>query len=141
MQLNDKTAVIYGAAGAIVSAVARRFARDGARVFLTGRNLDALDAVAKEISAAGGVAQTAAVDTLDEAAVEANADEILREAGSLDISFNAIAVPPHGIQGTPLVQLALENFQLPVHTYATSHFLTMRAAARRMVPQKSGSRR
>ncbi len=138
MLLKDKNAVIYGAAGAIGSAVAQRFARDGARVFLTGRNLAALDAVAKEIAASGGVAETAVVDALDERAVEAHADETVQKAGSIDISLNAISVPQQGIQGTPLVQLSLENFQLPVHTYATSHFLTMRAAARRMVPQNSG---
>lgn len=138
MSLKDKNTVIYGGAGAIGSAVARKFARDGARVFLAGRNLPALDAVAKEIAAAGGVAETAVVDALDEEAVEAHADGILRTAGSLDISFNAISLPQYGIQGTPLVQLSLENFQRPVHTYATSHFLTMRAAARRMVPQNSG---
>jgi NAD(P)-dependent dehydrogenase (short-subunit alcohol dehydrogenase family) len=139
MLLKDKNAVIYGAAGAIGSAVAQKFARDGARVFLSGRNLAALDALAKEIAAAGGVAETAVVDALDEEAVEANADEIVQKAGGLDISFNAISVPQQGIQGTPLVQLSLENFQLPVNTYLTSHFLTMRAAARRMVPQNSGA--
>jgi NAD(P)-dependent dehydrogenase (short-subunit alcohol dehydrogenase family) len=138
MLLENKNAVIYGAAGAIGSAVARKFAREGARVFLTGRNLAALDAVAKEIAEAGGVAETAVVDAVDEQAVEAHADEIVQEAGTLDISLNAISVPQKGIQGTPLVQLPLENFQLPVNTYATSHFLTMRAAARRMVPQGSG---
>lgn len=138
MLLKDKNAVIYGAAGAIGSAVAKQFAQDGARVFLTGRNLAALDALAKEIAAVGGVAETAVVDALDEEAVEAQADELVRRAGSLDVSLNAIAVPQRGIQGTPLVQLSLENFQLPVNTYATSHFLTMRAAARRMVAQNSG---
>jgi NAD(P)-dependent dehydrogenase (short-subunit alcohol dehydrogenase family) len=138
MLLKDKNAVIYGAAGAIGSAVARKFARDGARVFLTGRHRETLDTLAKEISESGGVAETAVVDALDEQAVEANAEEIVQSAGSLDISFNAISVPQSGMQGTPLVQLSLENFQLPVHTYATSHFLTMRAAARRMVGQHSG---
>jgi NAD(P)-dependent dehydrogenase (short-subunit alcohol dehydrogenase family) len=138
MLLKDKNAVIYGAAGAIGSAVAQKFASEGARVFLAGRNLAALDAVAKQITEAGGKAETAVVDALDEEAVEANADEIVHKVGSLDISLNAISVPQHGIQGTPLVQLSLANFQLPVHAYATSHFLTMRAAARRMVPQNSG---
>jgi len=138
MLLVNKNAVIYGAAGAIGSAVAQKFAREGARVFLAGRNLAALDAVAKEIGAAGGVVETAVVDALDEDAVEAHADEVVRTAGSLDISLNAISVSQHGIQGTPLMHLSLRNFQLPVNTYATSHFLTMRAAARRMVPQGSG---
>jgi len=46
MSLEDKNAVVYGAGGAVGAAVARAFARDGARVFLTGRDPGALDAVA-----------------------------------------------------------------------------------------------
>ena len=65
MLLENKNAVIYGAAGAVGGAVARAFAREGARVFLTGRNLDAINTLAKEISAAGRAAETAQVDALD----------------------------------------------------------------------------
>jgi len=50
MLLENKNAVIYGAAGAVGGAVARAFAREGARVFLTGRNLGAINLLAKEIS-------------------------------------------------------------------------------------------
>lgn len=67
MLLANKNAVIYGAGGAIGAAVARAFAREGANVFLTGRNLAALDLVAKEITATGGGAETAGVDALDDA--------------------------------------------------------------------------
>lgn len=138
MLLESKNAVIYGAGGAIGAAVARAFAREGATVFLTGRNLAALDQVAKEITAAGGVAETARVDALDEQAVERHADAVVAKAGSLDISFNAIGIPQQGIQGTPLVELPAANFSLPVATYTTSQFLTARAAARRMLPKGSG---
>jgi NAD(P)-dependent dehydrogenase (short-subunit alcohol dehydrogenase family) len=138
MLLANKNAVIYGAGGAIGAAVASAFAREGANVFLTGRNLAALDAVAKEIAAADGTAETAGVDALDEQAVERHADAVVAKAGSLDISFNAIAVPQQGIQGTPLVELSAATFSLPVATYTTSHFLTARAAARRMLTQGSG---
>ena len=54
MLLRDKRAVIYGGGGAIVSAVARAFAREGAKVFLAGRTLARRERVAREISAAGG---------------------------------------------------------------------------------------
>src|SRR6266542_7055930 len=54
MLLENKNAVIYGAGGAIGGAVARAFAREGAKVFLTGRTLAAIDAVAREIAATGG---------------------------------------------------------------------------------------
>lgn len=138
MLLANKNAVIYGAGGAIGAAVAHAFAREGANVFLTGRNLAALEVAAKEITAAHGTAETAAVDALDEQAVERHADAVVARAGSLDISFNAIGIPQEGIQGTPLVELSAAGFSLPVATYTTAHFLTARAAARRMLTQGSG---
>ncbi len=61
MLLKNKNAVIYGAGGDIGGAVARAFAREGAKVFLAGRTLASLEAVAEEISEAGGVAEAAQV--------------------------------------------------------------------------------
>jgi NAD(P)-dependent dehydrogenase (short-subunit alcohol dehydrogenase family) len=52
MLLENKNAVVYGAAGAVGSAVARAFAREGARVFLTGRNLAAIPP-ARRVTAIG----------------------------------------------------------------------------------------
>jgi NAD(P)-dependent dehydrogenase (short-subunit alcohol dehydrogenase family) len=57
--LAGKNAVIYGGGGSIGGAVARAFAREGARVFLAGRTLSTLEAVAEEIRSAGGAAETA----------------------------------------------------------------------------------
>ena len=68
MLLEHKVAVIYGAGGAIGGAVARAFAREGARIFLAGRIRAKLDMVAGEIRANGGVADTAVVDALDHVA-------------------------------------------------------------------------
>jgi|SRR5438067_13747698 len=56
MLLEGKSAVIYGAGGAIGGAVARAFAGEGARVFLAGRTAGRLEAVAEQIRSAGGVA-------------------------------------------------------------------------------------
>src|SRR4029453_12050964 len=57
--LENKVAVIYGAGGAIGSAVARAFAREGARLFLTGRQQASVEAVAKDVVSAGGSAEAA----------------------------------------------------------------------------------
>ena len=92
MLLENRNAVVYGGAGAVGSVVARAFARAGARVFLAGRTSATLQAVAESIRSAGGAAETAVVDALDEAAVDALADRVVAEAGSLDISFNLIDV-------------------------------------------------
>jgi len=138
MLLENKNAVIYGAGGAVGGAVARAFAREGAKVFLTGRRLAVVEAVAKDTLAAGGRAEAAQVDALDEQAVEKHVDAVAKKAGAIDISFNAIGIPQPGIQGIPLAELPVESFTLPVATYARSHFLTARAAARRMVEKRSG---
>jgi len=90
MLLKHKNAVIYGAGGAVGGAVARAFAREGARVFLVGRTLTKLEAVALDISNAGGAAESAQVDALDEQAVNQHIDEVVNKAGSVDISFNDI---------------------------------------------------
>ena len=136
MLLESKNAVIYGAAGSMGGAVARTFAREGAKVFLAGRTLATLDAVAQEIAAAGGAAETAAVDALDQQAVERHADEVVRAAGSIDISLNAISL--NDVQGIPLVELPLEDFLTPIVEAARTHFVTATAAARHMTHQGSG---
>ena len=134
--LQDKNALIYGGGGAIGGAVARAFAREGARVFLAGRTLAKLDRVADEIRSSGGVAGTAVVDALDERAVEEHAGAVAEEAGGIDVSFNAIGVDH--VQLVPLLELPPEDFIRPVAGYATTHLLTARAAARRMVEKGSG---
>jgi NAD(P)-dependent dehydrogenase (short-subunit alcohol dehydrogenase family) len=136
MLLNKKNAVIYGAGGAIGGAVARAFACEGARVFLAGRTLAKLDAVAKEIITNGGVAETAQVDALDEQAIVEHADAVVRKAGSIDILFNAISMGD--IQGVPLLDMSLEDFVQPVNIGTRTQFLTARAVARHMVKRGAG---
>lgn len=138
MLLEKKNAIIYGAGGAVGGAIARAFAREGARVFLAGRTLASLDAVAKEIAASGFEVETAQVDALDEQAIETHADVVVRRAGGIDISINAIRIAEPGIYGVPVAELSLERFSLPVTAYLKSHFLTTRAAARRMIEKRSG---
>ncbi len=136
MLLENKNAVIYGGGGAIGGAVARAFAREGARIFLAGRTLATLDRVAEEISAAGGVAETARVDALDETAVDEHVDAVAEKAGSIDISFNLISYGD--VQGTPLAGMTLGDFECPVMAAVRTQFLTSRAAARHMIGQGSG---
>ena len=136
--LAGKVAVIYGGAGAIGGAVARAFALEGAAVFLTGRLRAPVQAIADDIVAAGGAAEAAQVDALDEAAIDAHLRSVIDEAGRVDISFDAVGVPDATIVGTPLVEQDVERFCLPITTYARSYFLTSRAAARRMIADGSG---
>jgi len=134
--LDGKTAVVYGGGGSIGGAVARGFAREGARVHLAGRTEATLDRVAEEIRAAGGAAETAVVDALDGEQVDRHADAVAERAGGIDVSFNLIS---HGdVQGTPITEMDLEDYLRPVATAVRTTFLTARAAARHMIRQGSG---
>ncbi|OLD49480.1 MAG: short-chain dehydrogenase [Actinobacteria bacterium 13_1_40CM_2_65_8] len=137
MMLKNRVAVIYGAGGGIGSAVARAFAREGAKLFLTGRHRAPVEVVAKEIVSGGGFAEAAEVDALDEQAVDTHLQSVIDKAGRVDISFNAIGIPTPKIR-VALVELDVEQFSLPIATYTRSYFLTARLAARRMVANRSG---
>ncbi|HEX4216564.1 MAG TPA: SDR family oxidoreductase [Candidatus Dormibacteraeota bacterium] len=137
MLLQNKTAIIYGGAGDIGSAVARAFAREGARLFLAGRTEARLRAVADDITAGGGRAEIAVVDATDREAVERHAAEVASMAGGIDVSFNAIGVRGD-LQGTPLLEMSESDFMTPVVIGAGSNFLTAVAAGRHMVARGSG---
>ena len=112
--LKNKIAVIYGASGGIGGAVARAFAHEGARVFLTGREQASVDAVAKDIASAGESAVAAQVDALDEQAVDTHLQSVIDTAGGVDISFNAVGISNAQILGVPLTDLDVEDFSQPV---------------------------
>jgi NAD(P)-dependent dehydrogenase (short-subunit alcohol dehydrogenase family) len=127
MLLQDKNAVLYGG-GAITGAVADVFVREGARVFLAGRNEAKVHALAERV----GAADVAVLDALDRDAVEAHADAV----GAIDVSFNLIS---HDVlQGTPMVDMDVEDFVRPVDIAVRSLFLTATAAARRMAGRGGG---
>lgn len=138
MMLTDKIAVVYGAAGSIGEATARAFAREGAHVHLTGHTLGPVQALAADITNGGGRAEAAAVDAMDEAAIEAHLRMVVESAGTVDISFNAVAIPDAQVVGEYLVNLDLEQYLRAIDSYATTYFLTARLAARQMLPSQSG---
>jgi NAD(P)-dependent dehydrogenase (short-subunit alcohol dehydrogenase family) len=138
MMLKNKIAVIYGAGGDVGGAVARAFAREGAWLFLSGRNLRKVEAVAGDVIGRGGVAEAAQVDALDERAVEEYVGAVAAKAGAIDISFSAIGISNALPERAPLLELSAEHFALPITTYTQANFLTARIAARRMVARRSG---
>ena len=134
MLLNNKVAVIYGAGGAVGSAVAKAFACEGARLFLAGRNLASVQPIAAGVDGA----EAAEVDVLDEAAIERHMDQVIARAGQVDISFNAAGIPARRVeqqrmQGLALTELPAESFEEPLCFYPRANFLTARAAVRRML--------
>src|SRR5262249_18232974 len=119
MLLKNKVAVIYGAGGDIGGAGARAFAREGAKLFLTRRQLASVEAVAKDIGATGGSADAREIDALDERDVDKHLQSVIDKAGRVDISFNAIGIANKDVVGVPLVDLDVKRFSLPITAYVT----------------------
>jgi NAD(P)-dependent dehydrogenase (short-subunit alcohol dehydrogenase family) len=134
--LKGKNAIIYGGGGGIGSGVARTFAREGAKVFLAGRTREKLEAVAKDITSAGGSADVSVLDALDERAVDHYVQDVVSKAGRVDVSFNLIT--RGDAQGSPLVDMKTDDLLRAVVNGLRSSFITARAAARPMIEQRSG---
>ncbi len=82
------------------------------------------------------MAETAQIDALNEQAVEKQLAEVVEKTGGIDISFNAVSILH--TQGTPLVEIPLEKFTLPIAEVMRTQFLTTTAAARHMSRKGSG---
>jgi 3-oxoacyl-[acyl-carrier protein] reductase len=136
--LNDKRAVIFGAAGGVGRGIAKEFAAGGAAVFLSGRTFSPVNDLASEIINSGGTAHAEEVDALNELAVNAYVDRIAKD-GSIDILLNAIGQEPKDYgNATPPLEVTPEQFLLPLKTLVLSQFITARSVGRHMVKQRSG---
>jgi NAD(P)-dependent dehydrogenase (short-subunit alcohol dehydrogenase family) len=136
MLLENKTAVIYGGAGAIGGATAHAFAREGAHVFLAGRTKESLTKVAEAIRKEGGMADFAVVDAFNKASIEQFQDDVVKKTGRLDISFNVVGLDDR--QGAPLTEMADEDFTVTAMNAMMTHFLTATIAARQMERDHAG---
>jgi NAD(P)-dependent dehydrogenase (short-subunit alcohol dehydrogenase family) len=137
--LQEKYAVVFGAGGSIGAAVAKEFAAQGAKLFLSGHTKSGVESVAKQIAASGGRAHATVIDTLDEAAVNQYIDDIAKQAGKIDIILDATGplAKEYG-NGKNALDLPIEEFMVPLVTMVKSRFITARAAARLMIKQHSG---
>lgn len=136
MLLQNKNAVIYGAGGSLGGAIAKAFANAGAGLFLSGHKIKSVQRLADEINNAGGKAEAAEVDALNEKAVNDYLNKVAKRAGSIDISFSLIDL--QDLQGVPLVEMSLEDFTRPIKRAIDSQFITNTAAGRIMIQQRSG---
>lgn len=137
MLLEGKHAVIYGAGGPVGAAVARGFAREGARVSLAGRTGANLEELAREISAgSGNVVDVAQVDALDQQAVNLHAGRLAETVGGLDICFNAVG--DEARLGPSLLEIPFVDFLRPVTRLVTAQFLVATAVARHMLRRNAG---
>lgn len=136
MLLQNKNAIVYGAGGSLGGAVAKALAAAGARLFLTGRHAASVEKTANEIRQAGGTAAVDVVDGFDEGAIRLHLERVGQQAGTVDISFNAVGVDV--IQGMPLIALPVDDFVRPILLTMQTRFLTATAAGRVMKHQGSG---
>jgi 3-hydroxybutyrate dehydrogenase len=132
--LKNKVAIITGAASGIGKEIAIQYARAGAKVCIADLNLDAANATANEIIAAGGVAIGVAMDVTDEAAVEAGVAETVAKLGGVDVLISNA-----GIQIiSPLVELPYDQWQKMLNIHVGGAFLTTRACMKAMIASGRG---
>lgn len=121
MRLKNKTALITGGNSGIGLATAKLFVAEGAKVIITGRNKETLEAAAKEL---GPNALAVAADATDIAATEAAIKKGTEKFGKLDIVFANAGIPG----STPLGSATLETFEKVISTNLTGVFFTVQSA-------------
>src|SRR6478752_7948435 len=121
VRLKNKTALITGGNSGIGLATAKLFAAEGARVVITGRNKQTLEAAASEL---GPNALAIVADATDIAATEAAIKQAVAKFGKLDVVFANAGIAG----GTPLGSATLETFEKVIRTNITAVFFTIKAA-------------
>ena len=135
MRLQDKVAIVTGAASGIGKGIALLYAREGAKVAIADLNQKAADATAREIDSTGKRAIGVVMDVTDERQVDAGTAKVIETFGALDI-----LVSNAGIQiVAPIVEFELAKWKQLLAIHLDGAFLTTRAALRQMYKQKSGS--
>jgi len=129
MQVEGKTALVTGASSGLGRHFARLLAREGARVVVAARRLDALSALADEIGGQGGTCIPVAMDVTDPEAVATAFRQIERElAGSLSILVNNAGVA----QTRAALDLDASEWAQVIQPNLTGAFLVAQQAARMM---------
>lgn len=134
--LVNKVAIVTGASSGIGRATALLFAREGAKVVVTGRRQAELDGVVKQIEADGGQAAAMVGDVKDEALAERLVDVAVARFGGLDIAFNNAGVT--GEVG-PVTHLTVPGWHDAIDTNLTSAFLGAKYQVPAMIDRGGGS--
>lgn len=137
MLLKGRTAIVYGASGAVGGAVARAFAREGAMVVLSARRYEPLDGVSMDINSRDGLAEVIPVDATDPRAVNRHLNEVTDHFGPVTLMFNAISWDD--VQGQVLSDMSFDQFLAPIQTGLTTWFRTGTALAKHMAQNGGGT--
>jgi 3-hydroxybutyrate dehydrogenase len=134
MQLKNKVAIITGSASGIGKEIAFEYAKEGAKVVIADLSLDAANATAKEIAAAGGTAMAVAMNVTDEAQVDAGVAQVVEAYGGVDVLISNA-----GIQIiNAIVDFKLDDWRKLLAIHLDGAFLTTRACMRAMVKGGKG---
>jgi NAD(P)-dependent dehydrogenase (short-subunit alcohol dehydrogenase family) len=131
-RLQDRVAVVTGAASGIGLATARRFAEEGARVVAVDLTTDAIETLAKELD---GDAITC--DVTDEAAVSAMFERVVNTHGSVDVAFNNAGISPP--EDDSILTTGLEVWERVQRVNLTSVYLCCKHVLPHMRRQGRGS--
>jgi 3-hydroxybutyrate dehydrogenase len=135
MRLQDKVAVVTGAASGIGKEIAITFAAEGAKVAIADLNLAQAEATAHEIDPTGERAIGVAMDVSSEQQVDSGMASVVDRFGAIDVLLSNA-----GIQiVAPIVEFDFANWKKLIAIHLDGAFLTTRAALRQMYRQKSGS--
>ena len=134
-RLDNKVALVTGAASGIGKEIALAFARDGARVVIADLNKAAADSVAAEIERSGGNAIGVAMDVSDEDAVNRGVEAVVMAYGQIDI-----LVSNAGIQIVhPVDEFPFADWKRMLAIHLDGAFLTTKACLKHMYAANSGS--
>ncbi|SCW91134.1 glucose 1-dehydrogenase [Ancylobacter rudongensis] len=135
-KLTDKSIVITGATGGIGAAIARALAADGAAITVADLSQDAADALAGEITAAGGKAIGVAVDVRERAQIRAMLDKAAQAFGRVDVVFNNAGIA----QTRPFLDITEEDWRLVTDVNALGVLLGMQEAVKTFRQQGGGGK-
>jgi 3-oxoacyl-[acyl-carrier protein] reductase len=133
IDLSGKVAIITGASRGIGRQTALTLAGAGATVVLTSRG-DAAEAVAAEVTAAGGQALALAADVADSEAVHRVIDTTHERFGRIDVLVNNAGITRDQL----LLRMKREDWDAVVATNLTGTFLCTQAVLKTMLKQRSG---
>jgi NADP-dependent 3-hydroxy acid dehydrogenase YdfG len=131
-RLKDKVAIVTGASSGIGRAVSFALAREGMRVAMVARRLDALVEMKHAIEARGGSALELAVDLRDESQIQFAFSAIRRELGGVDVLVNAAGLG----HKAPLVSGSTEHFREMLEINVLALAVMTREAVRDMRERK-----
>jgi 3-oxoacyl-[acyl-carrier protein] reductase len=133
IDLSGRVAVVTGASRGIGRAIATRLAAQGATVVAAARGENAAQTV-REIAAAGGKADVAAVDVGDAAAIEALVSGTLARHGRIDILVNNAGITKDQL----MLRMKRDDWDAVIATNLTGAFALTQAVLKPMIRQKGG---